>query len=387
MSQSGGSVPASPMLAPAAPVAGMQGGAPEFQMQQPGAPPPSVPPASGGKRGGEQEMGKVFVGGLARETTTAGLKDYFERFGEISDCVVMKDRTTGLPRGFGFVTYASQVIADRVVLHRHVIDDKEVEAKPAVPRGDGEGGGGGGGGGPRGGGGPPGGLGGGPGGNPGMGPGGPPMMGPPPGGFGMMGPGPGGPPPGMMGPPPGAHGHPDPHFMVTKKIFVGGLAHETSEVDFTSYFGQFGTVVDCVIMCDPHTRKPRGFGFITCGGNRSQEGAGTQQPRLPNFALSPPPPRTHAPFGAGEPCPAAARGPAPASPRHTRLPPHAPGSLAHSPLLPPSPASHDSPPLATRRRYDAPDAVERVVLSKYHDLNGKRIEVEQHGQSGRLRGP
>ena len=82
----------------------------------------------------ELEMGKVFIGGLARETTTEGLRGYFERFGDISDCVVMKDRATGLPRGFGFVTYASQMIADRVVHHRHVVDGKEVEAKPAVPR-------------------------------------------------------------------------------------------------------------------------------------------------------------------------------------------------------------------------------------------------------------
>lgn len=82
----------------------------------------------------EIEMGKVFVGGLARETTTEGLRGYFERFGDISDCVVMKDRSTGLPRGFGFVTYASQMVADRVVHHRHVVDGKEVEAKPAVPR-------------------------------------------------------------------------------------------------------------------------------------------------------------------------------------------------------------------------------------------------------------
>ena len=46
------------------------------------------------------EMGKVFVGGLSRETTTVGLREYFERFGDISDCVVMKDRNTNLPRGF-----------------------------------------------------------------------------------------------------------------------------------------------------------------------------------------------------------------------------------------------------------------------------------------------
>lgn len=80
------------------------------------------------------EMGKVFVGGLSRDTTTTGLRVYFERFGQISDCVVMKDRSTGAPRGFGFVTYRNQTIADHVVSQRHLIDGKEVEAKPAVPR-------------------------------------------------------------------------------------------------------------------------------------------------------------------------------------------------------------------------------------------------------------
>merc|ERR1719453_350446 len=49
----------------------------------------------------------------------------------------------------------------------------------------------------------------------------------------------------------------------SNKIFVGGLSHETSESDFNAYFGLYGQVVDCVIMCDPHTRKPRGFGFVT----------------------------------------------------------------------------------------------------------------------------
>jgi RNA-binding protein Musashi len=80
------------------------------------------------------ELGKVFVGGLSRDTTTTGLRVYFERFGQISDCVVMKDRSTGAPRGFGFVTYRNQTIADHVVSQRHLIDGKEVEAKPAVPR-------------------------------------------------------------------------------------------------------------------------------------------------------------------------------------------------------------------------------------------------------------
>ena len=62
---------------------------------------PLPPPPQAPRSRSEIEMGKVFVGGLARETTTEGLRGYFERFGDISDCVVMKDRATGLPRGFG----------------------------------------------------------------------------------------------------------------------------------------------------------------------------------------------------------------------------------------------------------------------------------------------
>ena len=85
---------------------------------------PGFPPAIQQRgRPSELEMGKVFIGGLARETTTEGLRGYFARFGDISDCVVMKDRSTGLPRGFGFVTYSSQSVADRVVHHRRAPHD------------------------------------------------------------------------------------------------------------------------------------------------------------------------------------------------------------------------------------------------------------------------
>jgi len=199
----------------------------------------------------EKEMGKVFVGGLSRETTTNGLRVYFERFGDISDCVVMKDRSTGAPRGFGFVTYVSQMIADRVVMHRHVIDGKEVEAKPAVPR-DSEvltr---------------PPALL---P--NGASAPAFPPMppvtatggahTAPSSGGGGGGGGGAGG----------GGCGGGGGDFS-SKKIFVGGLSHETGETDFVAYFGSYGQVIDCVIMCDPHTRKPRGFGFITYESSES----------------------------------------------------------------------------------------------------------------------
>lgn len=38
----------------------------------------------------------------------------------------MKDRMTGRPRGFGFITYADPSVVDIVIRETHVIDDKQV---------------------------------------------------------------------------------------------------------------------------------------------------------------------------------------------------------------------------------------------------------------------
>ncbi|CAI9760385.1 unnamed protein product [Fraxinus pennsylvanica] len=116
----------------------------------------------------------------------------------------MRDRTTGRARGFGFVVFADPAVAERVVKEKHVIDGRTVEAKKAVPRDD-------------------------------------------------------------------QHlvnrsissiqGSPGPGR--TKKIFVGGLASTVTESDFKSYFDQFGSITDVVVMYDHNTQRPRGFGFIT----------------------------------------------------------------------------------------------------------------------------
>lgn len=46
----------------------------------------------------------------------------------------MRDRLTGHPRGFGFVTYDDQTVAERVAAEFHELDGRQVEAKIAVPR-------------------------------------------------------------------------------------------------------------------------------------------------------------------------------------------------------------------------------------------------------------
>ncbi|XP_039068234.1 heterogeneous nuclear ribonucleoprotein 1-like [Hibiscus syriacus] len=47
----------------------------------------------------------------------------------------MKDRKTGQPRGFGFVTYAERSVVDKVIEDTHVINGKQVEIKRTIPKG------------------------------------------------------------------------------------------------------------------------------------------------------------------------------------------------------------------------------------------------------------
>ena len=54
------------------------------------------------------------------------LRNYFSTFGELTDAIVMTDRETGMPRGFGFVTFRDASIADTVVQAIHIVDGKEV---------------------------------------------------------------------------------------------------------------------------------------------------------------------------------------------------------------------------------------------------------------------
>ena len=56
---------------------------------------------------------KMFIGGLSANSTVATMKEYFGRYGEIEDCVIMVDRDLK-PWGFGFVTFRSLEAIKRV---------------------------------------------------------------------------------------------------------------------------------------------------------------------------------------------------------------------------------------------------------------------------------
>jgi len=48
-----------------------------------------------------------------------------------------------------------------------------------------------------------------------------------------------------------------------RKMFVGGLTIETTADDLKEHFGQFGTVVNAMIMNEAQTGRSRCFGFVT----------------------------------------------------------------------------------------------------------------------------
>lgn len=74
----------------------------------------------------ESDLGKLFIGGISWDTDEDRLKEYFRAYGEVVEAVIMRDRTTGRARGFGFVVFADPGVAERVVMEKHMIDGRTV---------------------------------------------------------------------------------------------------------------------------------------------------------------------------------------------------------------------------------------------------------------------
>ncbi len=83
---------------------------------------------------------KLYVGNLSFQTTEQGLRDLFAQHGTVTDAVMMMDRETGRPRGFGFVTMSSNDEGQRAIeaLHGQNHDGRDLtvnEARPMEARG------------------------------------------------------------------------------------------------------------------------------------------------------------------------------------------------------------------------------------------------------------
>jgi RNA recognition motif-containing protein len=91
---------------------------------------------------------KLFVGNLSFNTTENALQDAFAAHGNVVEAVLMMDRVSGRPRGFGFITMSTPEEAQKAIeaMNGATLDGRNLTVNIARPREERPGGGGGGGG-------------------------------------------------------------------------------------------------------------------------------------------------------------------------------------------------------------------------------------------------
>lgn len=150
---------------------------------------------------GDEDAGKMFIGGVSRETTEDTMRQYFEKYGAVKDCILMTDKATGNSRGFGFVTYSNPSSVEDVMAGcPHTLDNKIIDPKKCTPRHMQQ-----------------------------------------------------------------KKNFSNNQFNKTHKIFVGGLSMDANEDDVSTYFTKYGVVTEVVLVADKNdqSRPHKGFGFVT----------------------------------------------------------------------------------------------------------------------------
>ena len=61
------------------------------------------------------QQNKLYVGNLPYSVDEEQLRGLFTQYGEISQLSLIMDRDTGRPKGFGFITFASQQSAEKAL--------------------------------------------------------------------------------------------------------------------------------------------------------------------------------------------------------------------------------------------------------------------------------
>ncbi|KAK1275226.1 Heterogeneous nuclear ribonucleoprotein 1 [Acorus gramineus] len=155
---------------------------------------------------------KIYIGKLPSEVEEESLKEHFKVFGEVLEITIVKDGSTGRPRGFGFVKFSdSDSVRKALYEENHLIYGEKIVVKRTIPRNQEQ---------------------------------------------------------------YRNHRQHNNHMeeplneevmdgVQPNKIFVGGLPKAITVQEFHEFFVQFGPIKDSVVMHDKVTGRPRGFGFVT----------------------------------------------------------------------------------------------------------------------------
>ena len=151
---------------------------------------------------GEEQERKLFVGGLNKATTDEEqLKSFFEQYGNIIDCTIMRD-VDKQSRGFGFVLFEDSTTVDKIIGAKKdgthfSLDENHIEVKRALPK------------------------------------------------------------------VPGGTAGTSRTGGLFRKVFVGGLPSSVTEDDLRSYFESYGRVNEIELLRDRESNRLRGFAFVT----------------------------------------------------------------------------------------------------------------------------
>jgi len=80
------------------------------------------------------DKNKIFIGGIPRDAKEEDFRALFAPFGDLTDCVIIKDKFTGESRGFGFVSYTDESSVDKVLAQPIELNGKKLDCKSATPR-------------------------------------------------------------------------------------------------------------------------------------------------------------------------------------------------------------------------------------------------------------
>ncbi len=84
---------------------------------------------------------RIYVGNLNFRSTEAEVRELFAQFGQVDDVVLISDRMTGRPKGFGFVEMPNASEAQQAIdgLNGREFGGRDLtvnEARPRAPRND-----------------------------------------------------------------------------------------------------------------------------------------------------------------------------------------------------------------------------------------------------------
>jgi RNA recognition motif-containing protein len=79
---------------------------------------------------------RLYIGNLSKSTTEQDLTTLFTQAGKVTAVEVIKERKSGEPKGFAFITMSEQSEADKAVsmFNAYSLSDHELKVSPAKPR-------------------------------------------------------------------------------------------------------------------------------------------------------------------------------------------------------------------------------------------------------------